>query len=384
MSSPQILIVEDEGIVAADIEERLIHLGYEVTATVSSGEEAIQKIPLLTPDLVLMDIILQGEKDGIETATEIRERFEIPVVFLTAHADEGTLKRAKVAEPFAYILKPFEEKELQTAVEMALYKHKMERERAKLVIDEHQRLAQTVNASIKTLTKILSIADPASFAFGEKVREYMRLCTQSLKLEQAEELENAALLCRIGFVTVPPVLVQKLRAGMTLPPAEKDIINRLPEHGRNLLVSYPSLESVGRIIYYQNKNFNGTGFPADSVGGVNIPFGARLLKILVDLADLESQENSKLRALEKLKQAAGIYDPKLLADVTVAVSSGPKKGRPVPLKDLCVGQTLLEPIETNDGVLVLNAGNKVTPWMLKKLTNFVQLSGIREPIYVEG
>jgi response regulator RpfG family c-di-GMP phosphodiesterase len=384
MANPQILVVEDEGIVAADIQDRLISLGYDVPATVASGEEAILKIPHLSPDLVLMDIVLQGEKDGIEIAEEIRQRFEIPVVFLTAHADDSTLKRAKVAEPFAYILKPFEEKELQTALEMALYKHKVERERARLVIDEKQRLTRTVEASIKTLTKVLSVADPSSYQFGQKVQEYMHRCTESLKLEQAEELEYAALLCRIGFVTVPPILVQKLRSGITLQAADKDVIIRIPEAGRNLLAGYPSLESVGKIVYYQNKNFNGTGFPADGVGGVNIPFGARLLKILIDFVENEALENSKHRALEKMKGTPGQYDPKLLEDVTVAVSTGPKKGRAIPLKDLAVDQVLVEPIETNDGVLVLNAGNKVTPWMLKKLSNFVQLSGVREPIYVEG
>ncbi|MBM3836172.1 MAG: response regulator [Verrucomicrobia bacterium] len=108
MSGTQVLVVEYEGIIAADIQDRLESLGYDVPATVSSGEEALEKIPVLTPDLVLMDIVLQGQMDGVEAAAKIRQKFEIPVVFLTAHADESTLKRAKITEPFAYIIKPFE------------------------------------------------------------------------------------------------------------------------------------------------------------------------------------------------------------------------------------------------------------------------------------
>jgi PAS domain S-box-containing protein len=123
----QILVVEDEKIVAKDIQNRLRNFGYAVPAIASSGEEAIKKAAEVQPDLVLMDIMLNKSMDGVETAKQIRERFNIPVVYLTAYADDSTLQRAKITEPFGYILKPFEERELYTTIEMALYKHKMER-----------------------------------------------------------------------------------------------------------------------------------------------------------------------------------------------------------------------------------------------------------------
>ena len=127
MRKANILIVEDEGIVAGDIRKALQSLGYTVSAAVSSGEEALEKIEENRPDLVLMDIILQGEMDGIETANQIRIRFNIPVVYLTAYTDEKMLERAKVTEPYGYIVKPFDEKELQSTIEMALQKHRIER-----------------------------------------------------------------------------------------------------------------------------------------------------------------------------------------------------------------------------------------------------------------
>ncbi|MEA1963611.1 MAG: response regulator [Candidatus Aerophobetes bacterium] len=126
MADAHILVIEDEGIVAKDIQNRLRGLGYAVCGIVSSGEEAIKKVEERHPDLVLMDILLKGEMDGIEAAEKIRNRFNVPVVYLTAYANENTLHRAKIAEPFGYILKPFGEKELYTAIEMALYKHEME------------------------------------------------------------------------------------------------------------------------------------------------------------------------------------------------------------------------------------------------------------------
>src|SRR5687768_14700973 len=121
------LVVEDERIVSMDLQRRLKTMGYDVVGAAVSGEEAIEKAESLRPDMVLMDIMLDGQLDGIQAAEIIRERFHIPVIYLTAYADTSTLERAKVTEPFGYILKPFEERELHGHIEIALYKHRMEK-----------------------------------------------------------------------------------------------------------------------------------------------------------------------------------------------------------------------------------------------------------------
>lgn len=123
MKKNQIMIVEDESIVAMDIERSLKRLGYEVPLIVSSGEEALENVERILPNLILMDIQLKGKMDGIETAGKIQKLYNIPVIFLTAYADEPTLQKAKEAEPYGYILKPFEEVELRTAIEVVLKKH---------------------------------------------------------------------------------------------------------------------------------------------------------------------------------------------------------------------------------------------------------------------
>ena len=123
---PRILVVEDEALVADDLEERLSQLGYQVCGVVDTAEQAIERAVALSPDLVLMDIHLLGEKDGIEAAAEIRLARDIAVVFVTAHADDATLKRAGLAEPFGYVLKPFDERELKATIEMALYRKQAE------------------------------------------------------------------------------------------------------------------------------------------------------------------------------------------------------------------------------------------------------------------
>ncbi len=130
MTTARILIVEDERIVAEDLRETLGALGYEVVGIVPSGEAAIEQAAAHHPDLVLMDIMLRGNLNGIDAAQHVRDRLDIPVVYLTAYADDATLARAKVTEPFGYLIKPFEERELLTAIEMALYKHAMEKKLA--------------------------------------------------------------------------------------------------------------------------------------------------------------------------------------------------------------------------------------------------------------
>lgn len=143
MEKIRILIVEDEGLVARDIENMVKNLGYTVSAVVATGEDAIERAEQHHPDLVLMDIILRGNVDGVQAAEKIRDKLNIPVIYLTAHTDEQTLQRAKVTEPFGYSLKPIEQKELLTAIEMALYKHKME-----MIIKEREAWLSTILKSI--------------------------------------------------------------------------------------------------------------------------------------------------------------------------------------------------------------------------------------------
>lgn len=126
VSQPKVLVVEDELLVARDIEQQLLELGYQPVGSAAYGEQAIELVRTLSPDMVLMDIQLAGDMDGVATAQIIRTQYALPVVFLTAFAADDVLERAKLTEPFGYILKPFTERELRTVLAMALYKHQAE------------------------------------------------------------------------------------------------------------------------------------------------------------------------------------------------------------------------------------------------------------------
>lgn len=144
MDTVRMLVVEDERIVSMDLQRRLKAMGYEIAGSAVSGEEAIEKAEALRPDMVLMDIMLDGELDGTQAAEIIRARFSIPVIYLTAYADSATLERAKITEPFGYILKPFEERELHGHIEIALYKARMEK---KLKDSEERYVLATMGAN---------------------------------------------------------------------------------------------------------------------------------------------------------------------------------------------------------------------------------------------
>lgn len=149
----KILVVEDESLVAMDVEEHLIEMGYEVVGKVASGEEAIAKAREFRPDLILMDIVMPGEKDGIDAARAIISEMDIPVVFLTAYPDEEFIERAKRIEPFGYIVKPYEKSELRAIIEIALYKKEMER-KLKKAHDELKRVNEQLRREINERKRV--------------------------------------------------------------------------------------------------------------------------------------------------------------------------------------------------------------------------------------
>jgi len=141
--SVSIFIVEDERLVAEDIRVSLESNGYTVAGIAASRDQAIEAIRRTSPSLVLMDIVLKGPGDGVETARMVRTLFDIPVLYLTAHADQATLRRAKLSEPFGYVVKPFEEHELFSGIEMALYRYQVEKR-----LEENERWLATILGSI--------------------------------------------------------------------------------------------------------------------------------------------------------------------------------------------------------------------------------------------
>ena len=180
MSKVNILVVEDESIVSKDIQHSLKKIGYNVVGSASTGEKAIELALSEKPDLILMDIMLKGSMNGIEAADIIKKEMSIPVIFLTAYADESTLAKAKITEPYGYILKPFKEIDIQTSVEMAIYKHKKEQE----IIKERDFLYSIVENKeknydfifVKSNSKLVKI-NCTDICFIEALKDYVVINT---------------------------------------------------------------------------------------------------------------------------------------------------------------------------------------------------------------
>jgi hypothetical protein len=259
----------------------------------------------------------------------------------------------------------------------------------RLITAERELLEKTLNGGIKVLADVLSLIDPLAFGRGEALFSYMRAYVHALTLENSWEFEIAAMLSPIGTVTIPPAILEKFRAGQALTAPEQEILERVPKTGADLLANIPRLESVGRIVLYQQKHYDGSGFPADGVRGEDIPIGARILKVLIDLLELEAQKMPKDAALRLMQQRVGWYDPRVLDatfacfDIYLPDTSVKSQGQPITLKDLCVGQVVLADIQTVSGKTIVMARSRITPVLLARLANFAKFSPVQEPIYIE-
>ena len=216
MSRAKILVVEDESIIAEDIADSLKTLGYSISAIVFSGEEAIQLAGDMQPDLVLMDIHLQGKMDGITAAEEIRSRFQIPVVYLTAYADDNTLQRVNATKPFGYVVKPFEEKNLHSAIQIALHRHQYDcltnlpnrsllRERLNQILEKQKAFQTLIPIVSLSVDRINKINGTLGHPIGDSVLRIIsqRLTNSNPNFNMVARLESAE------FAIIMPLVEQK-------------------------------------------------------------------------------------------------------------------------------------------------------------------------------
>ncbi|MBI2418862.1 MAG: PAS domain S-box protein [Ignavibacteriales bacterium] len=209
--APGILVVEDEKIVALDLKKRLELYNYRVLDMVDSAYAAIKKAEELRPDLILMDIVLNGKMDGIEAASIIRERFDIPFIFLTASSDEASLQRAKLSGPFGYIVKPFETRDLQSAVEIALYNSGVEKKLKESELWLNATLHSISDAVITTdMNKCIRFMNPSAERFlGVEQTQYKDLNIEAI-YTTVEDASNELILTNINNLHGTNISVSKI------------------------------------------------------------------------------------------------------------------------------------------------------------------------------
>ncbi|MCG5061726.1 MAG: EAL domain-containing protein [Limnoraphis sp. WC205] len=234
-----ILVVEDERLVARDLQATLEDMGYRIPEITDTGESAIQKVAEIQPDLVLMDIRLAGEMDGIEAANIITNHFHVPVIYITAHADEDTLSRAKLTEPFGYLVKPFDERDLKTTIEIALYKHQIEQQ----LRDQSQWLSTILD----------SIADAVIATDKTGKVNFINPVAEELTGWSSDEAVGKSLTDIFNVIhedsrhSIQHLVLKAIEEGQTLTLSEPILL--IQRNGREI----PIDDSVAPIFYSQNE-----------------------------------------------------------------------------------------------------------------------------------
>ena len=379
--SEKVLFVDDDPNLLASC-ERNFRRQFTVE-TAAGGEAALEKIAAQGPYAVVISDRQMPRMDGITLLTRVREQAPDTVrIMLTGNVDlEGAIKVVNEGNIFRFLTKPCPPEILGKAVGDALAQFR-------LVTAEKELLNKTLNGSIKLLTDILSMVEPDSFGRAQSVRDMVTRIAKKFGLENDWEIPLAIMLAPIGNVTIPPPLLLRARAGSPLTKVEARMVSELPQTAARLLANIPRLEGVARIVRYQHKHYDGTGQPKDEVKGEALPSGSRLLKIVVDRA--QSQQRTRRQALDEMESRVGWYDPALLHAVRdyyglgVAEREVEREAMYISFCDLAPGMVLSSNLETQDGRLILCAGQQLTEMNMEKAKNFALISGIKEPLQVEN
>jgi response regulator RpfG family c-di-GMP phosphodiesterase len=380
--SDKILFVDDDPNLLAAC-ERNFRKHFQLD-TAEGGEAGLAKLADRGPYAVVISDRQMPRMDGIQFLSLVRQRAPDTVrIMLSGNVDlEAAVRVVNEGNIFRFLIKPCPQEILLKALEDA-------RAQYRLLVAEKELLNKTLSGSVKLLTEILSTVDARSFGRTEKLRTLINELIQKVPMENAWEVHLAAMLAPLGYLTLPPEVVVKARTSQALSKVEEQLLNNMPETTARLLANIPRLQGVAGLVRYQSKHYDGTGFPPDAMKGEAIPVGARLLKILFDMMQLQSGGLVPLKALNEMQQRQGWYDPKLLAAVRAAFGGAqaePDTARPnisVTVEDLNVGMVLYSDIFTKEETLVLSAGHQISQMSLEKIQNFAQLSGIKEPIFVE-
>ena len=319
MPKAKILVVEDEKIVALDINNVLDKLGYEVPALVASGDEAIEAVKRTKPDLVLMDIVLRGNTDGIEAAEMIRHRYGTPLVFLTAYADEKILRRVKHIEPFGYILKPFQEKELYSTIEIALFKHGLERKRLRQqdkLKRSSRRMLKSYEAAVNSLSKAVEMRDPTSAGHQKKVADLSCAIAREMGLKDKviDGIRLAALVHDVGKIRIP---VEILRKPGHLNDDELSMVKEHPQVGYEILKDVDFPWPIAEMVHQHHERLDGSGYP-EGIKAEGMSTGSKILAVAEVIATMLAHHtyqpscDESFVLSELIRSRGTLYDPQVV------------------------------------------------------------------------
>jgi response regulator RpfG family c-di-GMP phosphodiesterase len=378
----RVLLVDDE-VNVLQAYARVLRSRFSLD-TAEGGPQALAMLDQRGPYAVLVSDMRMPGMDGVELLTQVRERFPDTVrVMLTGNADQQTaIEAVNQGAIFRFLNKPCETELLARTLDQAIRQHE-------LITAEKSLLESTLKGAIRMLVELLSCLDPISFGRAQAMAVHAEAIAKELGMENPWVLGIASILSQIGILTVPDGVATKLHNGTFLTSSERELANRIPELGADLIRNIPRLEEVAEAVLYMSKNFNGTGYPPTELKEHGIPLGGRILRVVWDYERQLPKFANGLSAIHDMEGRTTWYDLDVLRaferclerEVTEAVPAPPRQ---IDLHELRIGQVLLAGIETVDGLLVVPEGTVIGLVHLQKLRNFARLSGIRQPLLVTG
>jgi response regulator RpfG family c-di-GMP phosphodiesterase len=372
----KVLFVDDDFNVL-DALRRNFHKTYAVEVA-TGAREAVGIIADKGPFAVVVSDMRMPGVDGVQFLTRLKEIAPDTVrVMLTGYADvQSSAAAVNEGNVFRFLTKPCSAQMMQKALDDAIRQYR-------LVTAEQQLLEQTLSGSVKMLTELLALVNPEAFGRANRVHRHIRQLALHLGIEKTWELENAALLSQIGCMLISADAIHKLGQGKPLSEEEQKVYDVHTMIAADLLMHIPRLEGVREMIVYQEKRFDGGGTPEDGKEGTDIPLGGRMLKVLLDYDQLESQGKKPNAALDTMKARDGWYDPAVLAALEKVL--GWKSGyemRKVRVDQLEKGMLLAEDVLSLKGTLLVSKGQEITLVFMNRLRTYADIGGVREPIKV--
>jgi response regulator RpfG family c-di-GMP phosphodiesterase len=374
--SDRILCVDDDPRVL-EAYQRQLRKGFLID-TAEDAEQALAKIAAEGPYAVVVCDARMPGMNGVQLLAEIRKRVPDSVrIMLTGHSDLQTaIDAVNEGNIFRFLSKPCPTEVLAKALTAGVEQHR-------LVTAERELLEKTLSGSVKVLTDVLALVNPAAFGRAQRVRRLAEKIAQQMHVPELWHVQIAAMLSQLGLMALPPETVEKLYVGKPLLEDEQYMFASHPEIGRDWVANIPRLEKVAEAIAYQEKHFDGGGIPRDELRGDQIPLGARILKVALDCDALDMQGCPWRQIVERLQQRSGWYDPQVLAALRLIRGAEVRNDvREVTLSQLTSGMIIAEDVRTVTGLLVICKGQEATRSLREQLKYFTKRSPIREPIQV--
>ena len=327
--------------------------------------------------VVVSDMNMPG-MNGVEFLCRVRDIAPDTVrIMLTGNADQQTaINAVNEGHIFRFLNKPCNPDLMIKTLDAAVRQYQ-------LITAERDLLRKTLAGSIKILTDVLTLVNPAAFGRSSRIKRYARQIAERMSLPNAWQVETAASLSQIGCVILPEDILNKIYQGKKLTENEEALVHQHPATGSSLLGNIPRMAEIARTIEYQEKRFDGSGVPRDACSGEDIPVGARILKVVLDFDTLQAPGGTQDEALATMRQRDGWYDPVVLVALENVVGvEGEHDVESVDIKALKPGMVLTEDVRTASGLLLISRGQEVSATIIERLRYAAKDAGITGSIRV--